>query len=579
MTITQRARTSLIRRRAAAASFVAAGLVALTGANGTRSIVDLQPFRTAQTIAIQSPRGNETATLINLNPAIGAWYILTIGPKSGAPGRAYHLENPRPFTQTIVIDPRYAEGLVITEGTRRFECDLFSGSAPIRLESAALSRAVFQPLCEGRVYVRNRASGRHTRLESATDLMRERLWGGEKLLGLGHQIMGDRNVDSGTVKRGGAGHPASTGPLPALVSPDAAGKTLISANLGISVVGAGKGLTPGAWYAATGYPGVFVSMLQPGMVAASILRGRESAVSALDSVESSALCYLVAFNMDLFDLGYAGGTEHPAVDWSAHMPSRMRDPQLPGPDGIGTIAPLVATGLVSPDDAPRTIATFTGGFKRTHGAFLYGDFSTRNHATHYGFIESGVVLSTLQPGLATLLVTADGRVDMKTWNDADNAGVKQLRHARQNGVPIVEYDEQTHTTVPGRLVNRWGPGNWSGSQDMKLRTIRAGAAIQTNGAQRYLIYAVFSSATPSAMARVFQAYRSRYAMQLDMNALEHTYFAIQRREASGIRLEYLIKGMSQVDRTSGGRIVPRFVEAPDNRDFFYVMRRGEGTHP
>lgn len=579
MTITQRARTSLIRRRAAAASFVAAGLVALTATNGTRSVVDLQPFRTAQTIAIQSPRGNETATLINLNPAIGAWYILTIGPKGGAPGRAYHLENPRPLTQGIVLDPRYANGLVITEGTRDFECDLFTGGAPIRLESAALSRAVFQPLCEGRVYLRNRASGRHTRLESATDLMRERLWGGEKLLGLGHQIMGDRNVDTGTVKRGGAGHPASAGPLPALVSPDAAGKTLISANLGISVVGAGKGLTPGAWYAATGYPGVFVSMLQPGMVAASILRGGEKTVSALDSVESSALCYLVAFNLDLFELGYAGGTEHPAVDWSAHMPSRMRDPQLPGPDGIGTIAPLVATGLVSPDDAPRTIATFTGGFKRTHGAFLYGDLSTRNHATHYGFIESGVVLSTLQPGLATLLVAADGRVDMKTWNDADNTGVKQLRHARQNGVPIVEYDEQTHTTVPGHLVNRWGPGNWSGSQDMKLRTIRAGAAIQTNGAQQYLIYAVFSSATPSAMARVFQAYRSRYAMQLDMNALEHTYFAVQRREASGIRLEYLIKGMSQVDRTSGGRIVPRFVEAPDNRDFFYVMRRGEGTHP
>ena len=111
------------------------------------------------------------------------------------------------------------------------------------------------------------------------------------------------------------------------------------------------------------------------------------------------------------------------------------------------------------------------------------------------------------------------------------------------------------------------------------RTIRAAAAIQANGQQRYLLYAVFSSATPSAMARVFQAYRCQYAMQLDMNALEHTYFAVRQREATGVSLEYLIKGMSQVDRTTGGRVVARFFEAPYNRDFFYVMRRGEGSHP
>jgi hypothetical protein len=174
---------------------------------------------------------------------------------------------------------------------------------------------------------------------------------------------------------------------------------------------------------------------------------------------------------------------------------------------------------------------------------------------------------------------ADGRVDMKTWNEMDRPGVRHIRHALQNGVPIVEYDEQTRTTVPGRLVNRWGPGNWSGSRDMKLRTIRAAAAIQADGQQRYLIYAVFSSATPSAMARVFQSYRCRYALQLDMNALEHTYFALHQRQASGVRLEHLIKGMSQVDRTTGGRVVPRFVGSPDNRDFFHVMRRGESVHP
>ena len=87
----------------------------------------------------------------------------------------------------------------------------------------------------------------------------------------------------------------------------------------------------------------------------------------------------------------------------------MKDTSLPGPDGIGTIAPLVSTGLISPRDAGRTVATFTGGFKRTHGAFKWGELALKNHGSHYGFIEDGVVFSTLQPGLSTLYVLQDGR--------------------------------------------------------------------------------------------------------------------------------------------------------------------------
>ncbi len=213
------------------------------------------------------------------------------------------------------------------------------------------------------------------------------------------------------------------------------------------------------------------------------------------------------------------------------MLAQMRDPKLPGPDGIDRIAPLVATGLVSPADAAKTVATFTGGFKREHGAFKYGDLAQKNHGSHYGFIEKGVVFSKLQPGLATILVLDNGQIEMKTWAESDNALLPKIKDARQNGVALVEFDEASHSPIPGALVNRWGPGNWSGSEDMKLRTIRAGAALQQHGGRSYLIYAVFSDATPSAMARVFQAYQCQYALLLDMNALEleHTYLAVYRR--------------------------------------------------
>jgi hypothetical protein len=170
-------------------------------------------------------------------------------------------------------------------------------------------------------------------------------------------------------------------------------------------------------------------------------------------------------------------------------------------------------------------------------------------------------------------VLDDGSVQMKTWDAQDDGVLPKIKHARQNGVPLVEFDERSQATVPGRLVNKWGPGNWSGSEEMKLRTIRAGAALQSNGRKRFLIYAVFSDATPSAMARVFQAYRCRYSMHLDMNALEHTYLALYRRTGSQLFVDYLLSGMSEVDKTASGGEVPRFLGYPDNRDFFFVMRR------
>jgi hypothetical protein len=221
------------------------------------------------------------------------------------------------------------------------------------------------------------------------------------------------------------------------------------------------------------------------------------------------------------------------------------------------------------------VATFTGGFKRAHGAFKYGELAQRNRGSHYGFIENGVVFSKLQPGLSTLLMFGDGSVDMKTWTDADQKLLRWIKHARQNGVPLIETDAATKKPVPGALVRLWGPGNWSGSQDGKLRTMRSGAALQTSRGKRFLIYAVFSDATPSAMVRIFQAYQCDYAMLLDMNALEHTYLGLYRRSGSQMFVDRLLKGMSVLDKSASGELVPRFLGFPDNRDFFYVMRRND----
>jgi len=542
-----------------------------------KSILELQQFRQTNLLHIRSGKGADgTAMLVNLNPTINAWYLLKVAWQGGSES-SYHLENPEPHSRKLTLDANYPLGIQILEGKARYSCNLFGDAS---LEQARNSQLFYAPLCDARLYLRNPAKGHQTNLEAAAEVFRDRVWGGEKVITVLHHVLGDTHRETADIHDGGSavvtGDMQGAAPLPALIDAKYADRLLTPSGLGIALeASAHSGLRPGAWYSASGSPGIYVSLIAPQLIDSTILQSHKTTVNNLDTVEASALCYLIAFDLDRYELAYALGTDHPAVDWSEHIQRGVKDAKLPGPDGIGTISPLVSAGLISPEYAQRTAATFIGGFKRYHGAFKYGELASKNYGSHYGFLEDGVVFSKLQPGLATIFVLNDGSIQMKTWEAQDEQILAKVKYARQNGVPIVEFDDRSHSTVPGQLVNQWGPGNWSGSEDVKLRTMRSGIALQTNGRKRFLIYAVFSDATPSAMTRVFQAYRFRYGMPLDMNALEHTYCALYRRAGSQLVVDYLITGMSQVEKSASGQPVPRFLVDPDNRDFFYLMRRNE----
>ena len=559
------------------------GLAALVagGISFAASVIELQPFRQVSSGSIESASGAQgRATLVNLNPGINAWYVLSVLWADGSRA-SYHLENPRPQAQRLALDPAFAGGVELLEGKARQPCELFGTGANDSLSAAATMNLPYASLCEGRLFLRNRVKGHQTRLEAEAEFVRNQLWGGEKITVMFHHVLSDTHRETGELHASSddtAAAPetgAESRPLPALLAPGHAKEVLTAGGLGIPVESARAGLTPGTWYAARDGAGIYVSVLEPQLIDGAILAGNRDRVNPLDSVEGSSLVYLVAFDLDRFDLHYALGTAHPSVEWSQHIRPGMRAAKSPGPDDIGTIAPLVSTGQIGPAAAQLTVATFTGGFKRAHGAFKYGPLAIVNYASHYGFLEKGVVLSRLQPDLATLLVLDDGTVQMRTWRAQDEAILGRIRYARQNGVPLVEPDEGSQSPVPGRWVKEWGPGNWSGSEDMRLRTLRAAAAMQWSAGRHFLIYAVFTDATPSAMARVFQAYQCRYAMPLDMNALEHSYLALYRRTGSELHIEYLLQGMREVDKPDAGPTVPRFLAYPDNRDFFYLTRRGE----
>lgn len=535
-----------------------------------KSIFELQPFRKETSVVL--PASGEELRLVSLNPAINAWFLLQLGPDGSKNRQSYHIENPDPTGQTVELAVAGVPALLVNGQ----KCEPWQGD-PSELVSARNSGVPFAPLCQGRLYLRNQVPGTRTTLERTTDFLRNYVWNGEEVVRfVRDNFFRDSNFETSEVVGAAASDQIETGPTPALIGGASDSRPVIWAQHGLGLAGVAKGqMAAGLWYPVAGLADVYVSAIQPRMISPDVING-PGKTNRLDSVESQATDYMVAFDLDHFGIGFAVGTDHPGLDWSPRPPLSIRPRGMPGPDGVGSPKPLVTLGMVSPALTNRTVATFTGGFKRHHGAFKYGDLATVNFGTHYGFIEQGAILSKLQPELSTLYVLQDGTVGMKTWREQDNALLPQIVSARQNGVPLLETDPDTGLGVPGSRVTQWGAGNWSGSADAELRTLRAGACLQNANGKRFLVYGYFSTATPSAMARTFQAYGCNYAMLLDMNALVHTYLALYVRSEGKVHVAHLIPGMAEVDtRSADGKLVPRFIGIPDNRDLFYLVRREE----
>ncbi|HEY7494956.1 MAG TPA: hypothetical protein VIH59_28125, partial [Candidatus Tectomicrobia bacterium] len=361
-----------------------------------KTVVELQQFRQTQTMAIDTAEGKKpgVATLINLNPAINVWYLLRLSWQGSAAGAAYHLENSHPTGQTLLLDAQHGGGVVLAAGAHTSACPLWGSEAQQGLEAGRKSRLTYTPLCDGKLYLRNPARGHRTALETATDLLRDKVWAGEKLIGFvrdtffedAYAERPEGPVEAPPTAGREAQLPADGVPAPAVLDPQHANRLVRPHNLGIAIARSRQdGVTPGRWYAAQENPGLYVSVIQPQSIAPEILRSHTTVVNQLDSVEAVALVYIVAFDLAQFELGFALGTDHPRLGWSERVLERIQDRTLPGPDGIGSLAPLVATGLISPTSASRTVATFTGGFKRTHGAFRYGALALMHHGSHYGF--------------------------------------------------------------------------------------------------------------------------------------------------------------------------------------------------
>ncbi len=532
-------------------------------AETAKNIIDLQLFRHTETATL--PDGETTVELINLNPNINTWFLLGIG----AEGRRsyFHLENPAPDTRAVTLSGDAASPeILITDGARTHACTPWAGD-PSMLATAGRANLPFAPICNSRLFLRVSTGGSYTSLEATSEFLRDHVWGGDALVTWVKKTLNKDKFALLDDEQGtGGADGAANGPAPAKVRFADDQRPLVAVYHEFDLVGAEAGMASGTWYPVKGQQGVFVSGLQPRSIAQEVMD--IGGANWLDGVESQAINYFIAFEMDRFALGFARGTDHPRLGWSPRPPSWLRPRGMPGPDGFNKPAPLVSLGMASPYLSDRVTAAFTAGFKRQHGAFRGGPLRDANYGSHYGFLEHGVIFSKIWPGLSTLYVMQDGTVGMKTWEEDDADLLPNLRFARQNGTPLVK------DGVPGPYVTQWMAGNWSGSANADLRTLRAGTCMIEEAGKKYLVYGYFSTATPSAMARSFMAYGCDYAMLLDMNALEHTYLGLYSwDEAGGIEVDHIMRGMGQMDKRGSSGVIPRFIGYPDNRDVFYLMRK------
>lgn len=530
------------------------------------SVLEFAPMRATQEV----PFGvGGTLRLTSLHPGVNRWYLLQMIPAEGRT-KSWHFENADAKTWYVSLTKGDNPALLIEGGGSADECRPWAGDNS-ELAVAGGSGLPYAPVCGGKLYLRNHVNGSRTNREAVSDFLRKNVVFGDALVNL---IKGTFFQDA-FIETAAFGEEDDTGDVvAALGEADLDRHPVMRTAMDLPVEGAAGGMEAGSWYAVKGQDGVFASVMQPGLINNEILSERNGA-NWLDGTEQNADVYLVAFDLSRFELGYELGTDHPGLGWSSRPQRSGNDWNLPGPDGFNKAAPLVRNGMLSPALTSRVVAGFTGGFKRDHGAFRFSDYATFNRGHHYGFLSNGVTFSRLQPNLATLYVTLDGEIGMRTWSRDDDPMIPNFAYARQNGVPVVVRDPETGKTVPGDRVNSWGGGNWSGSADAQLRTLRSGVCLRETSGHKFMIYAYFSSVTPSAMARVFQAYDCDYGMLLDMNSPELTYMAVYHQNDSGDGLvaDHLSRYMTESDPWLDGVRVPRFVTFSDNRDFFYLYSK------
>ena len=228
-----------------------------------------------------------------------------------------------------------------------------------------------------------------------------------------------------------------------------------------------------------------------------------------------------------------GGSEPAGIAW---MDTHLLAARLYSGSGSPGGGPYRYTAPVQPGDAASLVAAFNGGFLMdTAGG---------------GYYTEGRVVVPLVTGAASLVIRADGTVDVGAWG-SDVTMTPDVVAVRQNLVPLVAGGQPTPQAV-GPDWQAWGNTCGATSCAHSVPGVeqqwRSGIGVTADGA---LVYATGPLLTPAQLAALLVHVGAVRGMELDINP-SWTVLATYDPVAPG--------GLASPD--NGTRLVPATVQGP-----------------
>jgi len=194
-----------------------------------------------------------------------------------------------------------------------------------------------------------------------------------------------------------------------------------------------------------------------------------------------------------------GGTQPAGIAWmDTHRLSARLYSGSVSPGG----GPYLYTAPIQPAQATSLVAAFNGGFVM--------------NVAHGGYYTEGRMVDPLAPGAASLVIYADGSVNVGAWN-SDVTMTSKVVSVRQNLVPLVAAGQPTlQATSP--TWQAWGNTCGATSCAAAVPGIdhqwRSGAGVTADGA---LVYATGPALDPLQLAQLLVRAGVVRGMQLDIN--------------------------------------------------------------
>jgi hypothetical protein len=248
-------------------------------------------------------------------------------------------------------------------------------------------------------------------------------------------------------------------------------------------------------------------------------------------------------------LAAPGATKASGIAWmDTHLLAARLYSGSKSPGG----GPYRYTAPIGPVEAMSLVAAFNGGFKMAQA--------------HGGYYTQGRVVDPLVAGAASLVIYADGHVDVGAWG-ADVSMTPDVVAVRQNLIPLVEGGRPT-VTAASPTWQAWGAtcGPSSCVGPGLEHQWRSAAGVTANGA---LLYVTGPALDPLQLADLLVQAGAVRGMELDINPAWDTFTFYTPPTSTGAAAPG--NGTNLLASMSGG--TSRFFDPSWARDFITMSTR------